>query len=54
MKCVKSVLGGFSSGVSICRNKGTQSDLGKFEFRLHSPVSNYCEPCPWLLSACIL
>jgi len=28
MKCVKSVLGEFSSGVSICRNKGTQSDLG--------------------------
>ena len=27
-KCVKSVLGEFSSGVSICRNKGTQSDLG--------------------------
>jgi len=25
---VKSVLGEFSSGVSICRNKGTQSDLG--------------------------
>jgi len=24
---VKSVLGEFSSGVSICRNKGTQSDL---------------------------
>jgi len=28
MKCVKSVLGEFSSGVSICRNNGTQSDLG--------------------------
>jgi len=28
MKCVKSVLGEFSSGVSICRNKSTQSDLG--------------------------
>jgi len=28
MKCVKSVLGEFSSGVSVCRNKGTQSDLG--------------------------
>jgi len=27
-KCMKSVLGEFSSGVSICRNKGTQSDLG--------------------------
>jgi len=27
-KCVKSVLGEFSSGVSIRRNKGTQSDLG--------------------------
>jgi len=27
-KCVKSVLGEFSSGVSICRNKGAQSDLG--------------------------
>jgi len=27
-KCVKSVLGEFSSGVSICRNKGTHSDLG--------------------------
>ena len=27
-KCVKSVLGQFSSAVSICRNKGTQSDLG--------------------------
>jgi len=25
---VKSVLGEFSSGVSICRNTGTQSDLG--------------------------
>jgi len=25
---VKSVLGEFSFGVSICRNKGTQSDLG--------------------------
>jgi len=25
---VKSVLGEFSSGVSICRNKETQSDLG--------------------------
>jgi len=25
---VKSVLGEFSSGVSICRNKGTQSDWG--------------------------
>jgi len=23
----------------------------KFEFRLHSPGSNYCEPCPWLLPA---
>jgi len=28
MKCVKSVLGEFSSGVPICRNKSTQSDLG--------------------------
>jgi len=28
MKCVKSVLGEFSSGVSICRNKSTQSNLG--------------------------
>ena len=28
MKCVKSVLGEFSSGVSACRNKGTQSDVG--------------------------
>jgi len=28
MKCVKSVLGEFSSGVSICRNNGTQSDFG--------------------------
>ena len=28
MKCVKSVIGEFSSGVSICRNKNTQSDLG--------------------------
>jgi len=28
MKCVKSALGEFSSGVSVCRNKGTQSDLG--------------------------
>jgi len=27
MKCVKSVIGEFSSGVSIYRNKGTQSDL---------------------------
>jgi len=27
-KCVKSVLGEFNSGVSICHNKGTQSDLG--------------------------
>jgi len=25
---VKSVLGELSSGVSICRNKGTRSDLG--------------------------
>jgi len=25
---VKSVISGFSSGVSICRNKGPQSDLG--------------------------
>jgi len=25
---VKSVLGEFSSGVSICHNKSTQSDLG--------------------------
>jgi len=25
---VKPVLGEISSGVSICRNKGTQSDLG--------------------------
>jgi len=25
---VKSVLRQFSSGVSICRNKGTQSDIG--------------------------
>ena len=23
----------------------------KYEFRFHSPGSNYCEPCPWLLSA---
>jgi len=23
----------------------------KYEFRLHSPGYNYCEPCPWLLSA---
>jgi len=23
----------------------------KFEFRLHSPSSSYCEPCPGLLSA---
>jgi len=28
MKCVKSVLGEFSSGVSVCRNKSTQSDVG--------------------------
>jgi len=28
MKCVKSVLGELSSGVSVCRNKGTESDLG--------------------------
>jgi len=28
MKCVKSVLGEFSSGISIRRNKGAQSDLG--------------------------
>jgi len=28
MKCVQAVLGEFSSGVSVCRNKGTQSDLG--------------------------
>jgi len=28
MKCVKGVLVEFSSGVSICRNKGTRSDLG--------------------------
>ena len=27
-KCEKSLLGEFSFGVSICRNKGTQSDLG--------------------------
>jgi len=27
-KCVKSVHGEFSSGVSTCRNKGTLSDLG--------------------------
>jgi len=27
MKCAKSVLGEFSSGVSICRNKSTQSNL---------------------------
>jgi len=27
-KCVKSVLGEFSFGISVCRNKGTQSDLG--------------------------
>ena len=27
MKCVKSVLGDFSSGVSVCHNKSTQSDL---------------------------
>ena len=25
MKCVKSFLGEFSSGVSVCRNKGTGS-----------------------------
>jgi len=36
-KCVKSVLGEFGSGVSICCNKGTQSDLG-------SPI--YSEPTP--------
>ena len=28
VKCVKSVLGEFSSGVSVCRNKRTQSDFG--------------------------
>jgi len=28
MKCVKSVLGDFSSAASIYRNKGTQLDLG--------------------------
>jgi len=28
-KCVISVLGEFSSDVSICRNKGPQSDLGR-------------------------
>jgi len=22
----------------------------KFQFRLHSPGSNYCKHCPWLLS----
>ena len=27
MTCVKSFLGEFSSGVSVCRNKGTESDL---------------------------
>jgi len=27
-KCVKSVLGEFSSGISICRNQRTRSDLG--------------------------
>jgi len=27
-KCVKSVLAEFSSGVSVLRNKGNQSDLG--------------------------
>jgi len=27
-KCVKSVLGEFSSGLSICCNKGPQSDMG--------------------------
>jgi len=26
----------------------------KFEFRFHSPDSNYCEPCPWILSASFL
>ena len=26
----------------------------KFEFRVHSPGSNYCEPCPWLLSVSFL
>jgi len=31
-KCVKSIRGEFSSGVSICRNKGTQSDLGTPSF----------------------
>jgi len=28
MKCVKSVIGEFSSGVSTCHNKNTQSNLG--------------------------
>ena len=28
MTCVKLVLGEFSSGVSVCSNKDTQSDLG--------------------------
>jgi len=31
---VKSVFGEFSSGVSIFRNKGTQSDLGVFRLCL--------------------
>jgi len=36
--------------------EGEQTNLGwsrsqKFEFPPHSPGSNYCEPCPWLLSA---
>jgi len=26
-KCVKSILGVFSSGVTVCRNRGPQSDL---------------------------
>jgi len=32
-KCVKSVVGEFSSGVSVCPNKGPQSELGPLFIR---------------------
>jgi len=48
---VKSVLGEFSSDVSICRNQGTQSELGAF-FCPPPPARRERGPFPrlWLYS----
>jgi len=43
-KCVKWVLGEFGYGVSICRNKGTQSDFGSPPFLPAAPHPGVLPP----------